>query len=117
MHVYVKWAPCLVPLYLSVPVTLRSISPVHSVRVSRRNSGYRGYTYRIQPLSLEVAMPLNILIVGAGVCGPALALLLQGSHPKHNVTVVECFPSLRAAGQQIDVKSQGIPIPTEDGPS
>jgi 2-polyprenyl-6-methoxyphenol hydroxylase-like FAD-dependent oxidoreductase len=51
-------------------------------------------------------MPLNVLIVGAGVCGPAFAMLLQRSNPKHNITIVERFPSLRAAGQQIDLKLQ-----------
>ncbi|XXG96151.1 hypothetical protein Hte_002430 [Hypoxylon texense] len=55
-------------------------------------------------------MPLNVLIVGAGVCGPALAMLLQGSNPSHNITVVERFPSLREAGQQIDVKNQGVDV-------
>jgi 2-polyprenyl-6-methoxyphenol hydroxylase-like FAD-dependent oxidoreductase len=55
-------------------------------------------------------MPLNILIVGAGVCGPAFALLLQKSNPKHTITVIERFPSLRTGGQQIDLKQQGIPI-------
>jgi 2-polyprenyl-6-methoxyphenol hydroxylase-like FAD-dependent oxidoreductase len=55
-------------------------------------------------------MPLNILIVGAGVCGPALALLLQRSNPKHTITVIERSPALRTGGQQIDLKAQGIPI-------
>lgn len=57
-------------------------------------------------------MSLNILIVGAGVAGPALASLLQRSTvtSKHHVTVVERSPSLRLSGQQIDVKAQGIPI-------
>lgn len=55
-------------------------------------------------------MSLNILIVGAGVCGPALALLLQKSNPKHTITVIERFPSLRTGGQQIDLKDQGVPI-------
>jgi 2-polyprenyl-6-methoxyphenol hydroxylase-like FAD-dependent oxidoreductase len=55
-------------------------------------------------------MPHNILIVGAGVCGPALALLLQRSDPKHTITVIERYPSLRTGGQQIDLKAQGIPI-------
>jgi 2-polyprenyl-6-methoxyphenol hydroxylase-like FAD-dependent oxidoreductase len=55
-------------------------------------------------------MPLKILIIGAGVCGPAVALLLQRSNPKHNITVIERFPSLRTGGQQIDLKEQGIPI-------
>ena len=55
-------------------------------------------------------MPLNVLIVGAGVCGPALAILLHGSDHRHNITVVERSSSLRLAGQQIDLKAQGIPI-------
>jgi 2-polyprenyl-6-methoxyphenol hydroxylase-like FAD-dependent oxidoreductase len=55
-------------------------------------------------------MPLNVLIVGAGVCGPALALLLQRSNPKHTITVIERYPSLRTGGQQIDLKAQGITI-------
>jgi 2-polyprenyl-6-methoxyphenol hydroxylase-like FAD-dependent oxidoreductase len=55
-------------------------------------------------------MPLKVLIVGAGVAGPALASLLQGSDPSRNITVVERFPSLRTAGQQIDLKNQAVPI-------
>ncbi|KAK7757291.1 hypothetical protein SLS62_000841 [Diatrype stigma] len=55
-------------------------------------------------------MSLKILIVGAGVCGPALATLLQRSDASHDITVVERWPSLREAGQQIDLKNQGIEI-------
>jgi 2-polyprenyl-6-methoxyphenol hydroxylase-like FAD-dependent oxidoreductase len=55
-------------------------------------------------------MPLNVLVVGAGVCGPAFASLLQGSDARHNITVVERSSSLRVAGQQIDLKAQGTPI-------
>ncbi|KAK8076521.1 hypothetical protein PG994_003793 [Apiospora phragmitis] len=55
-------------------------------------------------------MPLNILIVGAGVCGPALATLLMHADPRHKITVVERAPTLRIAGQQLDVKAQGLPI-------
>ncbi|KAF2709137.1 FAD/NAD(P)-binding domain-containing protein [Pleomassaria siparia CBS 279.74] len=55
-------------------------------------------------------MSLNILVVGAGVAGPALAVFLQSANPKHNITIVERYPLLRVAGQQIDLKSQGIPI-------
>jgi len=54
--------------------------------------------------------PLNILIVGAGICGPALALLLQRSNPHHNITIIERCPELRTGGQQIDLKANGIPI-------
>lgn len=55
-------------------------------------------------------MPLNVLIVGAGVAGPAFAMLLQKSDPSHRITVVERSPSLRTAGQQIDLKIQGPEI-------
>ncbi|KAI5459464.1 hypothetical protein BGZ63DRAFT_361303 [Mariannaea sp. PMI_226] len=55
-------------------------------------------------------MPLKILIIGAGVCGPALAILLQRSNPHHSITLLERFPSLRTAGQQIDIKNQGVQI-------
>lgn len=55
-------------------------------------------------------MPLNILVVGAGVCGPAFASLIQRSNPNHKITIIERGSSLRLAGQQIDVKAQGIPI-------
>lgn len=50
--------------------------------------------------------PLNVLIVGAGVCGPALAMLLQKSNPKHSITIVERSLSLRSTGQQVDLKTQ-----------
>lgn len=52
-------------------------------------------------------MPLNVLIVGAGICGPTLAILLQRSNPENRITVVERSPSLRVAGQQIDLKDMG----------
>ncbi|GLI73436.1 hypothetical protein PoHVEF18_001653 [Penicillium ochrochloron] len=51
-------------------------------------------------------MPLNMLIVGAGVCGPAIAMLLQRSNPRHNITIVERSSTLRSTGQQIDLKNQ-----------
>ncbi|KAL4864869.1 hypothetical protein BDV12DRAFT_200683 [Aspergillus spectabilis] len=51
-------------------------------------------------------MSLKILIVGAGVCGPALAILLRRANPYHSITIIERFPSLRAAGQQVDLKTQ-----------
>lgn len=55
-------------------------------------------------------MPLKVLIVGAGIAGPALASLLQGADPSRNITIVERFQSLRTAGQQIDLKNQAVPI-------
>lgn len=47
-------------------------------------------------------MPKRILIVGAGVAGPALALALQRSGA--GVTVVERAPALRTGGQAVDFR-------------
>lgn len=55
-------------------------------------------------------MPLNILVNGAGICGPALATLLVRANQGHNITVVERSPELRTGGQQIDLRAQGIPV-------
>lgn len=51
-------------------------------------------------------MSLKVLISGGGIAGPALAFWL--ARLGHKCTVVERFPSLRAGGQQIDLKAQGI---------
>ncbi|KAF7558551.1 hypothetical protein G7046_g5616 [Stylonectria norvegica] len=50
--------------------------------------------------------PLNILISGAGIAGPALAFWL--SRLGHSCTIVERFDGLRTGGQQIDLRGQGI---------
>lgn len=58
-------------------------------------------------------MPLDILIVGAGICGPALAKLLlgaEGGPQAYRITVVERCEALRTGGQQIDLRAQGIPV-------
>ncbi|KAI1099207.1 FAD/NAD(P)-binding domain-containing protein [Jackrogersella minutella] len=55
-------------------------------------------------------MPLKVLIIGAGVCGPAMALLLRRSDPEHSVTVVERYPGIRHNGLQIDLRGWGVPI-------
>jgi 2-polyprenyl-6-methoxyphenol hydroxylase-like FAD-dependent oxidoreductase len=60
-------------------------------------------------------MPLNILIIGAGCAGPAFAHLLEKTNPRHKITVIERFPSLRTAGQQLDLKREGIDIAREMG--
>ena len=60
-------------------------------------------------------MVLRVLIVGAGICGPALAILLQGSNPKHKITILERSPSLRLTGQQIDLKTEAPHILTKMG--
>lgn len=55
-------------------------------------------------------MPLKILIIGAGICGPAMATLLRRSDPGHSVTIVERYPEIRHNGLQIDLRAWGIPI-------
>ncbi|CEP60593.1 uncharacterized protein LALA0_S01e14466g [Lachancea lanzarotensis] len=57
-------------------------------------------------LTTGIQTPLNILIVGAGVCGPAIAFLLQKANHRHNITIMERGSTLRAAGQQIDLKNE-----------
>ncbi|KAJ4392966.1 hypothetical protein N0V93_002170 [Gnomoniopsis smithogilvyi] len=58
-------------------------------------------------------MPLKILILGAGVAGPALAAMLLSnptSARSYHIKIVERSPSLRRGGQQIDIRAQGIPV-------
>jgi 2-polyprenyl-6-methoxyphenol hydroxylase-like FAD-dependent oxidoreductase len=55
-------------------------------------------------------MSLNVLIVGAGCAGPAFAQILTKTNPKHNITVVERWPTLRTGGQQLDLKAEGVRI-------
>ncbi|KAL6867052.1 hypothetical protein J3F83DRAFT_104804 [Trichoderma novae-zelandiae] len=52
--------------------------------------------------------PLKVLIIGGGVAGPAAAywLLRTGAH----VTLVERAPQIRASGQQVDLRGQGVPL-------
>lgn len=52
----------------------------------------------------------DILICGAGIAGPTLALLLAQSNVKHNITVLERSPVLRTTGQQVDLRLSGITI-------
>lgn len=49
---------------------------------------------------------LRILVAGGGIAGQALAFWL--TRGGHQVTVVERFPALRAAGAQVDLRGQGI---------
>lgn len=49
---------------------------------------------------------LKVLVCGGGIAGQALAFWL--ARGGHRVTVVERFPSLRAAGAQVDLRGQGI---------
>ena len=64
----------------------------------------------ILPQVSKIAMPLKILIVGAGCAGPAFAHLLQKADPKYDITVIERFPTLRTGGQQLDLKDHGVAI-------
>ncbi|ORY26017.1 hypothetical protein BCR39DRAFT_542224 [Naematelia encephala] len=52
--------------------------------------------------------PLNVLIVGGGIAGNALAFWL--SKLNHKVTVVERFPTLRDTGLQIDLRGHGVQV-------
>lgn len=49
---------------------------------------------------------LRVLISGAGIAGPALAFWLN--RLGHSCTIVERSPRLRANGQQIDIRNQGV---------
>jgi len=53
-------------------------------------------------------MPLNILICGGGLAGPALAFWL--TRAGHAVTIIERFPALRATGAQVDLREQGLQV-------
>ncbi|KAH7007860.1 uncharacterized protein B0I36DRAFT_370642 [Microdochium trichocladiopsis] len=53
--------------------------------------------------------PFRILISGAGIAGPAVALLLA-RHRDCAITIIERAASLRSTGQQIDLRNQGVPI-------
>lgn len=50
--------------------------------------------------------PLKVLIVGGGITGPALAFWLAKLDCE--VTIIERSPDLRASGQQIDIRGQGV---------
>lgn len=52
--------------------------------------------------------PLNILIIGGGLGGPAAALFL--ARAGHRVTIVERHPVLRAGGTQVDLRHQGVEV-------
>jgi 2-polyprenyl-6-methoxyphenol hydroxylase-like FAD-dependent oxidoreductase len=51
-------------------------------------------------------MDLKVLIIGGGIAGPALAHWLSraGAH----TTLIERSPHVRASGQQVDLRAQGI---------
>lgn len=51
---------------------------------------------------------LNVLVVGASIAGPATAYWLAKAGAK--VTVIERFPSLRAGGQAVDIRTAGVTV-------
>lgn len=51
---------------------------------------------------------LKVLIVGGGIGGPSLAYWL--SRIGANITLIERSPRMRASGQQVDLRAQGIPM-------
>lgn len=52
--------------------------------------------------------PLKVLIVGGGITGPSFAYWL--AKLGCDITIVERFPDLRASGQQIDLRGEGIAV-------
>lgn len=52
--------------------------------------------------------PLRILISGGGIADPAFAFWM--ARLGHSCTVLERFPQLRASGQQIDIRQQGVDV-------
>ncbi|KAK3654546.1 hypothetical protein LTR56_003192 [Elasticomyces elasticus] len=56
----------------------------------------------------SMASPKRVLIAGAGIAGPSLALLL--SHNGHKVTIVERAQDIRTTGQQVDVAGKGVNV-------
>ncbi|KAH8896250.1 oxidoreductase [Thozetella sp. PMI_491] len=55
-----------------------------------------------------MARPLKVLICGGGIAGPSLAFWL--SRLGCDVTIIERDNELRASGQQIDIRAQGISV-------
>lgn len=55
-----------------------------------------------------MSQPKRILISGAGIAGPALALLLNRAG--HSTTIVERSADVRKTGQQVDVKGAGLEV-------
>jgi len=52
--------------------------------------------------------PLKVLIIGGGVAGPALAFWL--SRIGADITIIERSSEIRATGQQVDLRAQGVPM-------
>ncbi len=56
-------------------------------------------------MNTHTSTTLDILVSGASIAGPAVALLL--ARQGHSVTVVERAPSLRTGGQTVDLRGAG----------
>ena len=55
--------------------------------------------------------PIRVLIIGAGIAGPTLAYFLSKSPSRQfQVTVLERSPTLRTAGQNIDIRGIGADV-------
>ena len=52
--------------------------------------------------------PLNILVVGASIAGPAFASFILLSDLKAHITLLERAPEVRAEGQNIDIRGMGL---------
>ncbi|KAF2739229.1 FAD/NAD(P)-binding domain-containing protein [Polyplosphaeria fusca] len=52
----------------------------------------------------------KILVLGAGIAGPALAFFLSSSKVFRSITVIERSPTLRTAGLQLDLRGPGIDV-------
>ena len=71
------------------------------------------YLARTIPISLYKSSQnemsqLRVLIVGASIAGPTAAYWLAKAGA--NVTVIERFPQLRTAGQNIDIRTVGVTV-------
>ncbi|KAF4972007.1 hypothetical protein FSARC_1337 [Fusarium sarcochroum] len=52
--------------------------------------------------------PLKVLVVGGGIAGPSFAHWL--SRTGAEITLIERSPQIRATGQQLDLRAQGVPV-------
>ena len=57
---------------------------------------------------MATTTPKTILISGAGIAGPSLALLL--AQAGHGCTIIERAPDFRSSGQQIDVAGEALEV-------
>ncbi|KAI1329196.1 hypothetical protein F5Y16DRAFT_366990 [Xylariaceae sp. FL0255] len=53
--------------------------------------------------------PLDVLVIGGGVAGPAITYWLS-QIPGANITLIERSPAMRTTGQQLDLRVSGIKV-------